>query len=197
MRGHRRPDHVRPLLQERRDLAVEPAFQGVRLRPPGDLLRRHGLESGPAPVREDDVQRLHVVDRHPVPCRAGPAGVVPDHPSKRGPVGRGRIRGEEEAVRLDRPVQVVLNEAGLDPGEARLRVHVHDVRHVTGEVQHHGGPDGLPPEGSSPPPLGRIGASWRPAISTALATSSASRGKTTPIGSIAYMLASVEKRCRV
>ena len=45
-----------------------------------------------------------------------------------------------------------------------------------------------------PAPRGRTGTPNSPAVDTTAATSSASRGNTTPIGSIAYMLASRENR---
>ena len=46
-----------------------------------------------------------------------------------------------------------------------------------------------------PAPRGSTGTPKSAAVDTTAATSSASRGKTTPIGSIAYMLASRENRC--
>ena len=46
-----------------------------------------------------------------------------------------------------------------------------------------------------PAPRGSTGTPYSPAVDTTAATSPASRGKTTPIGSIAYMLASRENRC--
>jgi hypothetical protein len=46
-----------------------------------------------------------------------------------------------------------------------------------------------------PAPRGSTGTPNSAAVETTAATSSASRGKTTPIGSIAYMLASREYRC--
>ena len=48
-----------------------------------------------------------------------------------------------------------------------------------------------------PAPRGSTGTPNSPAVVTTAATSAASRGKTTPIGSIAYMLASRENRCLV
>ena len=48
-----------------------------------------------------------------------------------------------------------------------------------------------------PAPRGSTGTPNSPAVDTTAATSSASLGKTTPIGSIAYMLASRENRCRL
>jgi hypothetical protein len=46
-----------------------------------------------------------------------------------------------------------------------------------------------------PAPRGSTGTPNVAAADTTAATSSASRGKTTPIGSMAYMLASRENRC--
>ncbi len=48
-----------------------------------------------------------------------------------------------------------------------------------------------------PAPLGRTGTPNSAAVATTAAASLPSRGNTTPIGSIAYMLASRENRCRV
>ena len=66
VRGDRTADRLRIPLDQGRDLPVEPSLERIRPRAPCDLLGRGLPEHGPAPVREDDAEALHVVDRHPV-----------------------------------------------------------------------------------------------------------------------------------
>jgi hypothetical protein len=65
-------------------------------------------------VREDDVLRQDVIDRLAVQHGAGAARVVGHHAADRGPIGRGDVWCEPEAVRAQRDVELVEHDARFD-----------------------------------------------------------------------------------
>jgi hypothetical protein len=73
-----------------------------------------------APVRQHDIERLDVIDRHAVPRGPRATRVVADHAAEGRTVGGGGVGGEEESVRSDGAIEVVLNHPGLHARRARV-----------------------------------------------------------------------------
>ena len=93
-------------------------------------------------------------------------------------------------------VQLFLHHPGCTRATLPLGIDLDDPAHVPGQVHHDRLPDRLAGQ-AGPGTPGQHRDAELPAVATTAATSAASRGKTTPIGSIAYMLASRENRCLV
>ena len=86
------------------------------------------------PVRQDDVERLHVIRGAAVAARALARGIGGDHAADRG-ARRGRDRRrEEQAVRPQEGVELVQHDAGLDHHAPRLDVERQDAVHVPRQV---------------------------------------------------------------
>ena len=147
-------------------------------------------------VGEHDVQRPHVVDGHAVAHAAAAGRVVADHPADRGAVAGRGVRAEHQAVRAGGAVEVVLHDAGVDESGAGLGVDAVDAVACAGTCRARGPGRRSGRPGWCPRRGGRPGRRPIAAAATAAATSSAWRGKATPSGRIAYMLASRENRCR-
>jgi hypothetical protein len=77
--------------------------------------------------RQPNVGREHVVDHVPVAQRAGSAAVVAGHPAERRLCGRRDIDREPQPVELQRRVQLIEHDAGLDPHRAPLDVEIEDA----------------------------------------------------------------------
>ena len=145
-------DPAQQLRNARRDLRRFPFRQAAHLLHQGQVFRRP-LESrqiaGPsaktdrAAVRQHRVDGRHVVHHVAVSDRAGAAAVVARHAADRRAAGCRDVDREEQSVRLERPVQRVEHDARLHPRPSRRRIDVDDPIQVLGEVQHHGGADGL------------------------------------------------------
>ena len=99
------------------------------------------LEVQPLAAPGDDVEGDHVVRRAAVAERARPAGVVADHPADRAAVVRRGVRPEPQPVRRGRRLQRGLDDAGLDAGRPRLRVHLADAGEVPADVDDQAGAD--------------------------------------------------------
>ncbi len=91
-------------------------------------------EGGAAPVGQRHVDLEHVVGGEPVRDGACAGGVVGDHAAQGGPVARGDVRPEEEAVGPCRGVQAVEHHAGTHARRPRRRV---DRDLVEGRAVHH------------------------------------------------------------
>ena len=79
----------------------------------------------------------------------GTAGVVADHAAEGAvPVGGG-VGGEGEVVALCGGAEVVVDEAGFDPGEALFRIELEEVVEVLREVEDDGDVAGLTGEGGA------------------------------------------------
>ncbi len=87
-------------------------------------------------VAEHGGQRPHVVACLAVKAGALATGVGRDHAADRGTVRGAEFGGEEQAVRPQRRIELVLDHAGLDPHAAVRDVDLEDAVHVAREVDH-------------------------------------------------------------
>lgn len=71
------------------------------------------------------------------------AGICRNHAADRGAVRCGQFGREEQAVGLERLVELVLHDAGLDPCDATHRVDLQNTVHVAGTVDDKPGCQGL------------------------------------------------------
>ena len=94
-------------------------------------------------VGQDDVERVDMVDGLAVAQRACTGGVVADHAAEGGPVAGGDVGAEHQAEGFQVGVELVEDDAGLDPDEAAVAVDDADAVEVLGNVQHNAGADGL------------------------------------------------------
>ncbi len=84
-----------------------------------------------------------MIDSLPVSNRTGAAGVIAQHSADIG-TGAGRNVGrKEELVGGEVLVQIVQDDARLDPDDPALRIHVEDTVHVLREIQDHPRRNGL------------------------------------------------------
>ena len=96
----------------------------------------HRLADEALAAQQHVVQRQHVVARLAVGAAALAAGVGVDHAAQRRPVGGGQLGGEEEAVRPECGVELVLHHAGLGTHPAFLDVDLQNAVHVPRQVHH-------------------------------------------------------------
>ncbi len=83
------------------------------------------------------VEFEHMVAGLAVGAAALAAGVGVDHAADGGAVGGGQLRGEEQAVRLEGGVELVLDHAALHPHPAPCRVDLENPVEVPRQVHHH------------------------------------------------------------
>jgi hypothetical protein len=140
-------DGARVLAQDLRHDAIERALQRVGAGAAVALDLVDGSQAGARAVGQHHFELEHVVDRRAVDDRLAARGVVGDHAAERRPVrGRG-VRAEPETEALGRPVEVLLDDAGLDAHSPRAGVDRPDGGHVARGVEHQAAPaDRLPGE---------------------------------------------------
>ena len=108
------------------------------------LLRIGGTEAMARTVGEQRVDREHVVGHQPVADALGTAGIVAGHAADGAALVRRGIDREEEAVRLQRRVEMAEHEAGLDQRGARGGIDLDDLAQVLRAVEHDRPVDRLP-----------------------------------------------------
>ena len=96
----------------------------------------HRLADEALAAQQYVVQCQHVVARLAIGAAALAAGVGVDHAAQRRPVGGGQFGGEEEAVRSECGVELVLHHAGLGTHPAFLGVDLQNAVHVPRKVHH-------------------------------------------------------------
>jgi hypothetical protein len=74
----------------------------------------HRAEADLAAVGEQRIDGQHMIAHDAVADRAGAAGVVARHAAERGPRGGRDVDRKPQAMGLERPVQFVQHDAGLD-----------------------------------------------------------------------------------
>ena len=136
-----------------------------------------------APVRENRVDRVHVVHHVAVADGARAARVVAGHAPDGGPVGGRHVDGKEEPGGLEPRVEAIEHDPRLHGDPARLLVDADHLVEVPAGVDDHRLADGLPALGSAGATRKDRGAASRQ-IAMVRSTSPALRGATTPIGSI-------------
>ena len=137
----------------------------------------------PRAVIREHVERFNVLGGAAGHHRVDAARVVADHPAEGAAAVRCRIGAKGQAELIRRRPQAVEDDAGLYAGPAPLAVDLLDSVHVFREVEQQAIVDGLPGM-PVPPPLAKIGTPRRRQAATAFNTSTASRGSTTPSGTI-------------
>ena len=105
-------------------------------------MRRRAVQHLPA--RPHQRHPEHVVGGLAVGAAALSAGVRRDHAAEGRARGGGEFRREEQPVRAQCRVQMVLDDAGLDPGPSRLDVDLEDAGHVPRAVDDHAPAQRLP-----------------------------------------------------
>jgi hypothetical protein len=122
----------------------------------------------PQTLVRQDLELLDVVDRIAAHHGVNAARVVPDHPAERAVRVRRGVRREGQMVLLGGFAQSVQHESRLDARVTRFGIKFDQATHVFRVVEDDRHIAALPGEAC--------------AAATAATTSSASRGRTTPIG---------------
>ena len=121
------------------DLAEEARRRGAGAELVEPELTQHGLGA----VGEEHAELEHVVDGEAVGDRVGAARIVAEHPTEGRPVRRRGVRSEEEAVRADQVIQLVLHEPRLHARPPLLGIQLEETVHVRREVDDDRPVDGL------------------------------------------------------
>ena len=111
-----RPDPIGPGLDHLEFLLIE------RSGSPDRAVEQHGGE------------RQHMVAGLAVDAGALAARIGVDHPADGGPVGGRQLRREEQPMRLQRLVELVLHHPSLDPDAPAYGIDLEDPVHVAREV---------------------------------------------------------------
>ena len=96
---------------------------------------RLGEAAGGA-VGQDRLDRPHIVAHGAVADRARAAAVVARHAAERRPVGGRDVDREEQAVGLQKAVQAVEHQAGLDRDPPGRRIEVADLGQMLRDIDH-------------------------------------------------------------
>ncbi len=94
-------------------------------------------------VRQDRVDREHVLARVAVAQRARAAGIVADHAADGGARGGRDVDREPQPVRTELPVELIEHDAGLDHAAPRRDVELQDMVEIFRAVDHQRLVDGL------------------------------------------------------
>ena len=87
-------------------------------------------------IRQDRIDRAHVVGHQPVADRLRPAGVVARHAADRAARVRRGIDREEQPMLAQRRIEMTQHEAGFHQRGARLRIDIQDAAQVLRAVDH-------------------------------------------------------------
>ena len=123
---------------------VRSLFQGME---------RLGVRRPEPPVLaagEDGAQAQHMIAGLAVKTGTLATGIGIDHPADSGAIGCRKLRREKQPIGLQRPIELVLDHAGLDPNPAQLRIDLQDPRHMPRTIDHHASRQGLPVRPRSP-----------------------------------------------
>ncbi len=118
------------------DHAVDLAHEVFALPDGAERVIVEGVRGPDRAVAEHGRERPHVVARLAVEAGTLAAGVGRDHAADRGAVRGAEFWGEEQAVRPQRGIELILDDAGLDPHAAVRDIDLEDAVHVAGEVDH-------------------------------------------------------------
>ena len=114
---------------------------------PRQLRLGESTRGNPLPVGQDHGHFQDVLDGSAVDDRSGARRVVAYHAADSGPIARGDVGGEPEAVRPKLGVQLVQDDAGLDASPSLFGIHLEDSVEILGHVQDDCSADGLTAEG--------------------------------------------------
>src|SRR5215468_7572814 len=95
-------------------------------------------------VGENGIDREHVFAGIAVAQRARAAGIVADHAADGGARGGGNVDWEPQAVRPERPIELVQHDAWLDQATAIRGVDVDDPVEIARAIEDHRAVYGLP-----------------------------------------------------
>ena len=90
----------------------------------------------PLAAQQHEVYGQHMVARLAVGAAALAAGVGVDHSAYGGAVGGRQLGREEQAMGLERGIELVLDHAGLHAHPALLGVDLQDAVHVARQIEH-------------------------------------------------------------
>ena len=102
----------------------------------GAEIVRQQAELVPRAVRQDRIDRAHVVRHQPVADRLRAAGVVAGHAADRAARMRRGIDREEQPVLPQRGIQMAQHEARFDQRRAGVGIDMQDAAQVFGAVDH-------------------------------------------------------------
>ncbi len=109
-----------------------------------EVFRVQRAQVGSRAVGQNDLECVHMIDRLPIAQRARAGRIVADHPADRRPVARRDIRGEHQPERLQMRIELVEDDARLDPHRHGVAVNNSNPVQVLGEVNNDTRADGLP-----------------------------------------------------
>ena len=131
------------LVTEVAQLGVEFAFAPTLLNDALEFALGGGADGEAGAVVEQDVELFDVFAGFAAEHGVRTAGVVADHAADRAVLVRGRVGGEGERVLLRGGAQVIVDDAGVDPGVLLFWVELFDGVEVLGKVEDDGRVGGL------------------------------------------------------
>ena len=109
-------------------------------------------EVGLSSVGEHGVELLDVIQGLAVNHRMRPTGVVANAAADAGPAGRGGVWSVHQATGHELPVELVQDDAGLDPDPMLFLINLQHLVQVFAEVHHNGMVHSLPGQAGAPGP---------------------------------------------
>ncbi len=106
----------------------------VQQLPGGSPLRASGsgIKAAGPPVAEQHGERLNIVRSASVSQCPGAAGVIADHPTDSAAGVRRGVRAKAQTMRGSCSLQISMDNPGLDPSGAGLRVDIQNPVQITG-----------------------------------------------------------------
>ena len=98
----------------------------------------------PRPIRQQRINRQHIIGHQPVADGFGPAGIIPRHPANGAALPGGRVHRVKQPMRLQRLIQGAQGDARFHPRHARLGIHFQHAPEILRAIQHQSAIDGLP-----------------------------------------------------
>ena len=130
-------------LCQSRNVAVGTGFDRIALGLEVGAGRLERAEMRDAAVGQDHALLDDVVDRLAVQHGSRAARVVGHHAADGGAARRRHVRSEAKVVRLERGVQFIEHDAGLDAGPSLVRIHLDETIQVLRGIEHEAGANRL------------------------------------------------------
>ena len=105
---------------------------------------RQIAKAEPRPIRQQRINRQHIIGHQPVADGFGPAGIIRRHAANGAALPGGRVHRVENALRLQRVIQCAERNARFHPRDTRLGIHFQHAPQVFRAIQHQSAIDGLP-----------------------------------------------------
>ena len=110
----------------------------------GAQIIRQIAKAEPRPIRQQRINRQHIIGHQPVADGFRSAGIIRCHAANGAALPGGRVHRVENAMGLQRVIQGAQGNAGFHPCHPRLGIHFQHAPQVFGAIQHQGAVDGLP-----------------------------------------------------